>query len=150
MNDSQSLETFTAPKIQNECLTFSGINPRHRYNSDAYGLHRRRRMGNYYDAEWCIVSATGSRQGDFMECNSCFRLYGDLLATSRNHKSHKMMRILHEKYIKKKQGGENTEYTKILMIRCPVHHKSASVKASRLQAPCVTLGTKISPKRWVV
>lgn len=46
------------------------------YNSDAYGLHRRRRMGNYYDAEWCIVTSTGSRQGDFMECNSCYRLYG--------------------------------------------------------------------------
>lgn len=46
------------------------------YNENAYGGHRRRRVGNYYDVEWCVVTASGSRNGAFMECNQCYRLYG--------------------------------------------------------------------------
>ena len=49
-----------------------------RYNENAYLTHRRRRNGNYYDAEWCVVTASGSRNGAFMECNQCYRLYGPL------------------------------------------------------------------------
>lgn len=53
-----------------------------RYNDNAYGTHRRRRVGSYYETEWCIVTATGSREGAFMECQQCYRLYGNWIERS--------------------------------------------------------------------
>lgn len=57
------------------CLTLYGM--KCRYNSNL-GIHRQRFMSSqgYRGAPWCIVTAAGSRNGNFMECHRCYNLYG--------------------------------------------------------------------------
>lgn len=45
---------------------------------DAYGyeVFRRRRINDFRNPDYCIVTAPGSRNGAFMECQNCYRLYG--------------------------------------------------------------------------
>jgi len=44
---------------------------------DAYGyeVFRRRRMHDFRNPDYCIVTAPGSRNGAFMECQHCYQLY---------------------------------------------------------------------------
>ena len=58
-----------------------GAGAMYAYNSmygDAYGyeVFRRRRMYDFREPDYCIVTAPGSRNGAFMECQQCSRLYG--------------------------------------------------------------------------
>lgn len=41
-----------------------------------WGDHRRRRFGDFRSQSFCQVAASGSRQGAFMECQTCYNLYG--------------------------------------------------------------------------
>lgn len=41
-----------------------------------WGDHRRRRFGDFRSQSFCQVTASGSRQGAFMECQTCYNLYG--------------------------------------------------------------------------
>lgn len=52
---------------------------RYMYNNmygDHWGDHRRRRFGDFRSQSFCQVTAPGSRQGAFMECQTCYNLYG--------------------------------------------------------------------------
>ena len=63
-----------------------GAGAMYAYNNmygDAYGDHRRRRIYPFNNADFCIVTAAGSRNGDFMECLQCRRLYGNGLSLLR-------------------------------------------------------------------
>mmetsp|Transcript_81628 Transcript_81628/g.195796 ORF Transcript_81628/g.195796 Transcript_81628/m.195796 type:complete len:325 (+) Transcript_81628:546-1520(+) len=49
------------------------------YNSqygDAYSDHRRRRATSFETPDLCTVTAAGSRNGDFMDCQKCYDHYG--------------------------------------------------------------------------
>ena len=49
---------------------------------DAYGyeVFRRRRMHDFRNPDYCIVTAPGSRNGAFMECQHCYQLYSPELS----------------------------------------------------------------------
>ena len=60
-----------------------GAGAMYAYNNmygDAYGVHRRRRVFPFSQPDFCIVTAAGDRNGDFMECSQCKRLYGRILS----------------------------------------------------------------------
>lgn len=44
--------------------------------SDSWGMHRRRRYGDFHNQNFCIVTDPGSRNGAFMACEQCYHLYG--------------------------------------------------------------------------
>ena len=63
-------------------VLFRSKNPppvRYMYNnmySDSWGMHRRRRYGDFHNQNFCIVTDPGSRNGAFMACEQCYHLYG--------------------------------------------------------------------------
>ncbi|CAE7728459.1 unnamed protein product [Symbiodinium pilosum] len=64
-----------------------GAGAMYAYNNmygDAYDVHRRRRIYPFGQPDFCIVTAPGSRNGDFMECAQCRRLYGISYCPSAN------------------------------------------------------------------
>jgi len=60
--------------------------PRYAYNNmygDSWEIHRRRRYGDFRSQSFCIVTAAGDRNGAFMACEQCYRIYGPWLSTNR-------------------------------------------------------------------
>jgi len=56
-----------------------GLGAAYMYNnmySDSWGMHRRRRYGDFHNQNFCIVTDPGSRNGAFMACEQCYHLYG--------------------------------------------------------------------------
>ena len=54
---------------------------RYAYNnmySNDWEVHRRRRFGDFRSQSFCVVTAPGERNGAFMACEQCYRLYGHL------------------------------------------------------------------------
>ena len=63
----------------------TGSSPRYAYNNmygDSWEMHRRRRYGDFRSQSFCIVTAAGDRNGAFMACEQCYRIYGHSLSTN--------------------------------------------------------------------
>lgn len=53
------------------------------YSND-WEVHRRRRFGDFRSQSFCVVTAPGERNGAFMACEQCYRLYGYSMCPSAN------------------------------------------------------------------
>lgn len=53
------------------------------YSND-WEVHRRRRFGDFRSQSFCVVTAPGERNGAFMACEQCYRLYGHLIKKGRS------------------------------------------------------------------
>ncbi|CAK9023823.1 unnamed protein product [Durusdinium trenchii] len=56
-----------------------GAGAMYAYNNmygDSWEIHRRRRVGDFRSQSFCVVTAPGDRNGAFMACEQCYRIYG--------------------------------------------------------------------------
>lgn len=64
-----------------------GAGAMYAYNNmygDSWEIHRRRRYGDFRSQSFCIVTAAGDRNGAFVACEQCYRIYGYAQCPSAN------------------------------------------------------------------